>query len=63
MLVVAIIIARDRACTDIGGGPDLRIANVSQVIYFATGRDRALLDLDEVTDLDVRSQLRSWPQS
>src|SRR5215467_12176249 len=62
MLGNAIVIAGDRAGADIGAGPDGCIADVAQMIGLGASLDHRLLDLDEISDVNVLLQARAGTQ-
>ncbi len=51
VFVGAIIVAGDGAGADVDAGPDCCVADIAQVVDLAAVRNRALFDLDEITDL------------
>ncbi len=61
MLVGAIVIACDRAGADVDVLADSRVADVAQVIDLTAVADFALLDLDEVANLDLVRELDAGP--
>ncbi len=63
MLVNAVIVARNRTCADVHALADFCITNVGQMIHLATVSNRALFDLDKISNLYVVGQRRTWAQS
>jgi len=61
VFVRTVVITRDRAGADVDARPNLGIADVGQVVYLAAISDRALLDLDEIAELDAVRQRRTRP--
>ena len=62
MLVRAVVIAGYRARADVHAFTNFGVADVSQVIHLAALGYRALLHLDEITDLDVVGEFRTRTQ-
>ncbi len=56
VFIGAIVIARNRAGTDVDVLSDYGIADVAQVIRLAAGGDGAIFDFNEITDMDVVSK-------
>src|SRR6185369_17410098 len=63
MLVRAVVVAGDRARTDVDVAPDRRVAHVGQVVRLAALADGARLHLDEVADVNLVRQTRAWPDA
>ena len=59
VFIGTIVITRNRAGTDVDVLSDYGIADVAQVIRLAAGGDGAILDFDEITDMDVFGKLGS----
>ena len=62
MLVEAVVIASDRAGTDVRRVPDARIADIGKMIGLRAVFDHGLLHLDKIADMNVTPDLRTWPQ-
>src|SRR5205085_10856328 len=60
VLVGAIVIAGDRARADVHVAADAGIADVGQVIRFRAVVNLARLHLDEVADMNIRTEPRAW---
>src|SRR5690606_3418220 len=58
VLVRAVVVARDRAGSDVHIRADGRVADVAQVVDLAAGGDVGLLRLDEVADLHALGEPR-----
>src|SRR5439155_24594127 len=61
--VGAIVVAGDGAGADVYTRADIGIAHVGQVIGLAVRGDPAVLDFDEVADVDIFSQRRARAQA
>src|SRR5690606_27094230 len=61
VLVRAVVVARDRAGSDVHIRADGRVADVAQVVDLAAGGDVGLLRLDEVADLHALGEPRARP--
>ena len=59
VFIGAVVIARNRAGTDVDVLSDYGVADVTQVIRLAAGGDGAIFDFDEITDMDVFGKLGS----
>ena len=57
VLVGTIVIAGDRACTDIDPAADGGITDIGQMIRLALGSDMAVLDFDEIADMHFFAQI------
>src|SRR5580692_6435273 len=62
-LVGTIVVAGDRAGTDIDRAPNLAVADVGEVIGLAARANDAVFDLDEVAEVHAVGQLRLRPQT
>ena len=61
LLKKAVVIAGDGTCAHVRSGTDARVANVSQVVNLGSLFDPGVLDLDEVADMNLRTDRRSRP--
>src|SRR5207247_349133 len=61
ILFEAIIIAGDRAGTDVGPCADFSVADIAQVVDLCAFANLSLLQFDEIADLGAFSQARSGP--
>src|SRR6185437_13294383 len=57
-----IVIAGDGAGADIGALADRRIAEIGEVVRLDAGRERRVLHLDEIADMDAFAQGRTGPE-
>ena len=62
-LGIAVVIAGDRACADIGAGADAGIADIGQVVDLGALLDDRFLDLAEITDLGLFVQFGTRPNA
>src|SRR5216684_4635790 len=67
MLVVAIVVDRDNAASDVGFAPDHSIAEVAQMARLGAASDTRLLGFDEIAnpvmtfEFSAGAQIREWP--
>src|SRR6185369_16901979 len=54
----AVIVARDRPCADVDLAADFGVAEIRQMVRFGAIAESSILDLDEVTDVDVVAEPR-----
>ena len=62
MLGDAIVIARDRAGTDICARPNGRVTDIAEVIGLGARSDHGLLDLDEIANMHIGLKTRAGAQ-
>src|SRR5262249_36885144 len=62
VLAEAVVVAGDRARTDVAVAADGRVADVREVVRLGAGADLRLLHLDEVADVDALVQDRAGPE-
>src|SRR5262249_34036037 len=62
VLVKTVVIAGDRAGTDIGFGADIAVTEIGQVVGFGAGAEPGRLDLDKIADMDVAFEHRAGAQ-
>ncbi len=62
MLVEAVVITGDGPCADIRARADARIADISEVVRFRALLDARILNLDEISDMDILFDLCAGPQ-
>ncbi len=63
VLAEPIVVASDGPGADVAALPDGGIAEIGQMIRLDAGSERAVLDLDEVADLNGRGETRARPQA
>ena len=62
VLLLPVVVHRDRAAAEARVGADVGVADVRQVVRLHAGPEVAVLHLDEVPDADAAAQARARPQ-